>query len=84
MTPTLALQLCSVFSVTSLLAFGGGNAADPQFRKMTVQVYHCSTPQQQPAQMTPPLRQANGVRSGPISITRSAGSSAMIHRVSRS
>jgi hypothetical protein len=32
----------------------------------------------------PLVRQASGVRSEPISITRSAGSSAMIHRASRS
>jgi chromate transporter len=46
MTLTLALQLCSVFGVTSLLAFGGGNAVIPQFEKMTVQVYHWLTAQQ--------------------------------------
>lgn len=46
MTLTLALQLCSVFGITSLLAFGGGNAVIPQFEQMTVQVYHWLTPQQ--------------------------------------
>jgi chromate transporter len=46
MTLTLALQLCSVFGITSLLAFGGGNAVIPQFEKMTVSVYHWLTPQQ--------------------------------------
>ena len=41
MTLALAVQLCSVFGITSLLAFGGGNAVIPQFEKMTVSVYHC-------------------------------------------
>ena len=40
MTLALALQLCSVFGITSLLAFGGGNAVIPQFERMTVHVYH--------------------------------------------
>ncbi|HEX3982904.1 MAG TPA: chromate transporter [Acidisoma sp.] len=46
MNLALALQLCSVFGITSLLAFGGGNAVIPQFEQQTVQVYHWLTPQQ--------------------------------------
>jgi chromate transporter len=46
MTLTLALQLCSVFGITSLLAFGGGNAVIPQFEQQTVQVHHWLTAQQ--------------------------------------
>ncbi|MBW4023379.1 MAG: chromate transporter [Proteobacteria bacterium] len=46
MTLTLALQLCSVFGITSLLAFGGGNAVIPAFERLTVEVYHWLTPQQ--------------------------------------
>jgi chromate transporter len=46
MTLTLALQLCSVFGITSLLAFGGGNAVIPEFQQLTVSVHHWLTPQQ--------------------------------------
>jgi chromate transporter len=46
MTLTLALQLCSVFGITSLLAFGGGNAVIPQFEQQTVHVHHWLTAQQ--------------------------------------
>jgi chromate transporter len=46
MTLTLALQLCSVFGITSLLAFGGGNAVIPQFELLTVSVHHWLTAQQ--------------------------------------
>ena len=46
MTLALALQLCMVFGVTSLLAFGGGNAVIPAFERLTVQVHHWLTPQQ--------------------------------------
>lgn len=46
MTLVLALQLIMVFGVTSLLAFGGGNAVIPQFEQQCVQVYHWLTPQQ--------------------------------------
>lgn len=46
MTLVLALQLCAVFGITSLMAFGGGNAVIPQFEQQTVQVYHWLTAQQ--------------------------------------
>lgn len=46
MTLALALQLCSVFGITSLMAFGGGNAVIPQFEQQTVSVYHWLTAQQ--------------------------------------
>lgn len=46
MTLALALQICSVFGITSLLAFGGGNAVIPQFQQQTVNVYHWLTAQQ--------------------------------------
>ena len=36
MTWILVLRLCSVLGITSLLAFGGGNAVIPQFEKLTV------------------------------------------------
>lgn len=46
MNLALALQLCSVFGITSLMAFGGGNAVIPQFEQQTVQVHHWLTAQQ--------------------------------------
>ena len=46
MTLTLALQLCQVFGITSLLAFGGGNAVIPQFQMLTVEHYHWLTSRQ--------------------------------------
>ncbi len=46
MTLTLALQLIQVFGITSLLAFGGGNAVIPQFHLLTVGTYHWLTDRQ--------------------------------------
>jgi chromate transporter len=45
-TLTLALQICQVFGITSLLAFGGGNAVIPQFQMLTVTHYHWLTGRQ--------------------------------------